>query len=214
MSSDAPPLSRPPRRPTPGLRRRHLGALALACAVPIAVVACGGEQPLANWLDQADAICRAAQEEADASPAPESPFPGEPLRLTAERSRAELEKLRALDPPAQQSSGVGEYLATLNVRIEALESTADLLDAAPASEPPSSESLQEYTNEAYTQAVALGLEDCAGGVDFAIDTTTSTMLGGVETTEATTPVETAVSGQPLGEETTEDKLGEDPLPPP
>jgi hypothetical protein len=190
-------------------RRRHLGALLLACAVPIAVVACGGEQPLANWLDQADAVCRSAQAAADEVPPPDTPFPGDALRVTAERSRSELEQLRALDPPAQQSTGVGEYLATLNVRIEALESTADALDAAPAGEPPSSESLQEYTNEAYTQAVALGLEDCAGGVDFAVDTTTSTGLG-VETTESTTPVPTAVSGQPLGEDTTEDKLGEDP----
>jgi hypothetical protein len=172
------------------------------------VLACSGEQDLASWLSQADAICRQAQEAADAEPAPDSPFPGEPLRRTAERSRQELEQLRALDPPAQQATGVGEYLATLNVRIESLENTADALDAAPASgPPPSSESLQEYTNEAYTQAVALGLEDCAGGVDFAVDTTTSTALTDLETTESTAPVPTAAGGQPVGEETTEDKRG-------
>lgn len=191
-----------------GSARHRLAALAAACLVPLGVLACSGEQDLASWLNQADAICRQAQEAADAAPAPDSPFPGEPLRRTAERSRTELEQLRALDPPAQQSTGVGEYLATLNVRIEALEHAADELDAAPASGPlPSSESLQEYTNEAYTQAVALGLEDCAGGVDFALDTTTSTALSDLETTESTTPVPTAAGGQPVGEETTEDKRG-------
>jgi hypothetical protein len=192
----------------PGPLRPRSAALAAICLAPLAVVACGGEQDLASWLNQADAICRQAQEAADAEPAPDTPFPGDPLRRTAERSRAELEDLRALDPPAQQATGVGEYLATLNVRIEALENAADALDAAPAGgPPPSSESLQEYTNEAYTQAVALGLDDCAGGVDFAVDTTTSTALSELETTESTTPVPTAIGGQPLGEETTEDKRG-------
>jgi hypothetical protein len=108
----------------------------------------------------------------------------------------------------QQATGVGEYLATLNVRIEALDNTAAALDAAPAGGPlPSSESLQEYTNEAYTLAVALGMLDCAGGVDFAVATTTSTALSEVESTEPTTPPSTGAGGQPLGEETTEDKLG-------
>jgi hypothetical protein len=191
-----------------GSVRRRLVTLALVCAVPIAVAACGGEQDLATWLDQADAICRQAQEAADAEPAPDTPFPGDALRRTAERSRTELDQLRALDPPAQQSSGVGEYLATLNVRIEALENSADALDAAPASgPPPSSESLQDYTNEAYTLAVALGLDDCAGGVDFAVDTTTSTALSELESTDSTAPVPTAPTGIPLGEEATEDKLG-------
>ena len=197
----------------PRFARHRLAALVAVCVVPLGVLACGGEQDLAGWLNQADAVCRAAQEAADAEPAPESPFPGDPLRRTAEQSRAELDKLRELDPPAQQATGVGEYLATLNVRIEALENTADALDAAPAGgPPPSSESLQDYTNEAFTQAVALGLEDCAGGVDFAVDTTTSTALSELETTESTTPVPTAIGGQPLGQETTQDELGPDPLP--
>ena len=188
--------------------RHRLAALAAICLLPLGVLACSGEQDLASWIDQADAICRQAQEAADADPAPETPFPGDALRRTAEQSRRELEQLRELDPPAQQATGVGEYLATLNVRIESLENTADALDAAPASgPPPSSESLQDYTNEAYTLAVALGLEDCAGGVDFAVDTTTSTALSELETTESTAPVPTAIGGQPLGEETTEDKLG-------
>jgi hypothetical protein len=191
--------------------RRRLAALALVCAVPVVVAACGGEQELASWLNQADTICRRAQEAADAEPAPDTPFPGDALRRTAERSRSELDQLRALDPPAQQASGVGEYLATLNVRIEALENTADALDAAPASgPPPSSESLQDYTTEAYTLAVALGLDDCAGGVDFAVDTTTSTVLSDLESPESTTPVPTAPTGLPLDQEATEDKLGDDP----
>ena len=44
-------------------------------------------------------------------------------------------------------------------------------------------------------AVALGLEDCAGGVDFAVNTTTSTALSELETTESTAPVPTAIGGQ-------------------
>jgi hypothetical protein len=186
--------------------RSQLAAVALACTVPIGVLACSSEQELSSWIDQADAICRSAQEAADAEPAPDTPFPGDPLRATAERSRAELDRLRELDPPVQQSEGVGEYLATLNVRIEALENTADALDAAPAGSPPSSESLQEYTNEAYTLAVALGLEECAGGVDFTIDTTTSTALGN-DAVASTSPVVTEVTGLPEGVETVEDGIG-------
>jgi len=194
--------------------RRRLALLATLALVPLGVVACSGDQELSSWIDQADSICREAQSTADANPPPQSPFPGEPLRVTAERSRQALEKLRALDPPVQQATGVSEYLATLNVRIEALESTADALDAAPAAGPlPSSESLQEYTNEAYTQAVALGMEDCAGGVDFAIDTTTSTALSETEAPESTAPIPTDVGGQPSGEATTEDQLGADPIGP-
>lgn len=184
------------------------GVVAAAIALALVVVACSSEQELTSWIDQADAICRSSQQAADEDPVPDSPFPGDQLRATAEHSRSELEKLRALDPPVQQATGVSEYLATLNVRIEALENTADALDAAPAGgPPPSSESLQEYTNEAYTLAVALGMNDCAGGVDFAVDTTTSTALTATESTEPTTPPPTGVGGQPLGEETTEDKLG-------
>ncbi len=190
------------------MRRRSLLLLAVASALPLATLACSTEQELTGWIDQADAICRASQDAADAAPAPESPFPGEQLRRTADRSRDELGRLRALDPPIQQSSGVSEYLATLDVRIEALGNVADALDAAPTGgPPPSSESLQEYTNEAFTLATALGLTDCAGGVDFAVNTTTSTALSELGTVESTAPVPTAVGGQPEGEETTEDKLG-------
>lgn len=195
-------------------RRSRLAVVAVLALVPPAIAACSSEQELSSWIDQADAICREAQAAADASAPPESPFPGEQLRVTAERSRAELEDLRALDPPVQQAAGVSEYLATLNVRIEALENLADALDAAPAAGPlPSSESLQEYTNEAYTQAVALGMVDCAGGVDFAVNTTTSTALSEVEAPESTAPVVTDAGGQPAGEQTTEDKLGPDPVGP-
>lgn len=192
----------------PTCGRRRLAALAVLCLAPVAVLACSSEQELATWIAQADAVCREEQEVADAAPAPDGPFPGDQLRLTADRSRSELERLRELTPPAQQSTGVSEYLATLNVRIEALENAADALDAAPASgPPPSSESLQEYTNEAYTLAVALGLVECAGGVDFAVDTTTSTALSELESPEPTAPMPTGAGGQPLGEDTTEDKLG-------
>ena len=191
------------------MRTRATSAtLAVSIALALVVVACSSEQELTSWIDQADAICRSSQQTADDDPAPDTPFPGDELRRTAEHSRDELEQLRALDPPVQQATGVSEYLATLSVRIEALENTADALDAAPAGgPPPSSESLQEYTNEAYTQAVALGMLDCAGGVDFAVDTTTSTALSEVESTEPTAPPPTGAGGQPLGEETTEDKLG-------
>jgi hypothetical protein len=188
--------------------RRRLLVLATLCVVPLVVLACSGQQELTSWIAQADAICRDAQAAADVAPDPDSPFPGDELRATAERSRTELEKLRALDPPAQQASGVSEYLQTLSVRIEALENTAAALDAAPAAGPlPSSESLQEYTNEAYTEAVALGMDDCAGGVDFAVNTTTSTALSELESTDSTAPVPTAIGGQPEGEDTTEDKAG-------
>jgi hypothetical protein len=98
--------------------------------------------------------------------------------------------------------------ANLDTLIAALEHYADELDKAPAQGPlPSRASLEQFTSEAFTQATALGLEQCAGGVDFAVDTTTTTTttvpVPGSPTDSVTGP--TGVAGQPEGEETTQDQ---------
>jgi hypothetical protein len=158
--------------------RTKLAALLLTASAPflaLAVVACSHQQDLADWLRKADETCKRAQENADRNPAPQSPLPGDALRLSASRSRDELEELRALDPPTEQASAVAEYLIELGHRNDALEHYADDLDKAPAQGPlPSRSVLEETTTAAYTKAEALGLESCAGGIDFGVDTTTTT----------------------------------------
>jgi hypothetical protein len=185
-------------------------AVLLVSLLPIAALiisACATGQSLNDWLDKADAVCRAVQDNADRNPAPQSPLPGDEIRLSATRSRAALEELRELTPPDDRGSAVQDYLITLGRRVDALEHYAEALDKAPAQGPaPPRASLEDVTNQAFTQAVALGLEDCAGGVDFAVETTstTTTMLEGGPTT---TPGPTGVAGQPEDEEVTQDQPG-------
>jgi len=155
-----------------------LAGLVLAASTPgLAFVAlsCSSQQSLSDWLRGADSICRRAQENADRSPAPQSPLPGEAIRLNATRNRDALEELRQLAPPTEQASPVAEYLIELGRRNDALEHYADDLDKAPAQGPlPSRALLEETTSGAFTKAQALGLESCAGGIDFGVDTTTTT----------------------------------------
>jgi len=170
MVAGAPVASRP-------VRTRLLGLLFIAAAplLGLLVAGCSHQQDLSDWLRKADAVCQRAQENADRNPAPQSPLPGDALRLSASRSRDELEELRQLDPPTEQSSPVAEYLIELGHRNDALEHYADDLDKAPAQGPlPSRSVLEETTTQAFTKAEALGLERCAGGIDFGVDTTTTT----------------------------------------
>jgi len=156
--------------------RAKLLLVLVAAIVPVgAAVACSHDLPLNEWLVKADAICRAAQDSADQNPAVQSPLPGDKLRLSAKRTRDELDKLKELDPPIEQKSPVAEYLIVLGHRADALENYAEALDKAPAQGPaPSRVTLEERTTEAYTQAQALGLNDCNGGIDFSVDTTSTT----------------------------------------
>jgi len=159
------------------VRTKLVGLLVLASTpvMVLLVVSCSHQQDLSDWLRKADAVCKDAQGNADRNPAPQSPLPGDALRLSASRSRDELEALRQLDPPSAQSSPVAEYLIELGRRNDALEHYADDLDKAPAQGPfPSRAVLEDTTTQAYTKAEALGLGNCAGGIDFGVDTTTTT----------------------------------------
>lgn len=187
--------------------RRIPFAVLLACTLVVVALgaSCSRDQPLADWLRQADEICRRAQESADKNPAPQSNLPGDKLRLSVKRSRDELDELKKLDTPSERTSPVAEYLITLEHRADALELYADELDKAPAQGPlPSRTTLEQFTSEAYTKATALGLEQCAGGVDFAVDTTTTTTTTPGLPVD-TAPVPTGIAGQPEGEETTQDQ---------
>lgn len=193
------------------MRLRLLGLLLVAIAPVVVVGACSHEVALTDWISQADAVCASAQASADENPIPASPLPGEELRVTAKRSRAELVELRKLDKTEEKSSAVSEYLLTLDHRADELENYAEKLDKTPAQDaPPSRVNLEELTTQAYTQSVALGLTSCNGGVDFTIDTTTTTLY--VPNPDSTTPVVTGIGGQPEGQDTTEDKPGVVPSP--
>jgi hypothetical protein len=188
------------------VRRRQTVLVAgfLSVAVLVGVVACSHELAIDDWLARADDICRQAQQAADANPAPQSPLPGDVLRLTASRSQAELDKLKDLDQPAENKQAVAEYLLTLGHRIDELGNYADAIDKAPAQGPaPDRTHLEDLTSEAFTEGVALGLNDCNGGVDFSIDNTTTSSadpLGSV-------PISTVPGGPPQSEDNTEDSPG-------
>jgi len=178
--------------------------LTAVALTPLVVLACSKGLEIEEWVAKADDVCQRAQANSDANPAPASPLPGDRLRVTAERSRAELDELRKLEDPVVRKSAVAEYLLTLEHRIDTLEHYADELDKAPLQGPrPDRSQLEELTTQAFTQAVALGLEDCNGGIDFSLDTTTTTAFA----PDSTTPVPTAIGGQPENEETTEDLPG-------
>jgi hypothetical protein len=94
--------------------------------------------------------------------------------------------MRELPPPSEQRDAVAEYLVTLEHRFDALDHYADAIDKAPTQGPaPDRRNLEDETTKAYTQAVALGLEKCNGGVDFNVDTTSSVPFGGDQS--GTTP---------------------------
>ena len=169
--------------------RAKLVLVLLSAIIPAAfIVACSRDLPINEWLTGADSICRRAQADADNNPAPQSPLPGDKLRLSAKRTRDELEELKKLDAPAEQKSPVAEYLIVLRLRADALENYAQALDKAPAQGPgPSRATLEERTTEAYTQAQALGLDTCNGGVDFTVDTTSTSTSTAVATVSGTAP---------------------------
>ncbi len=186
--------------------RRRLLALTLVACVPLAIAAaCSHTQSIDEWVSKADAICRQAQTNADSDPPPQSPLPGDRLRLTATRTRDEVDALRKLDEPSEQKSAVAEYFITLDHRDEALQNFAEALDKAPAQGPaPSRAVLEDVTTQAYTQAAALGLNDCNGGVDFAADTTTTTLVA----PQDTAPPSTTSDGTPTdSEDDTQDQPG-------
>jgi hypothetical protein len=183
-------------------------SVALLPVVTLVIASCSREQPLSDWATKADAVCRQAQQAADKNPAPESKLPGEALRLSAKRGRDELDELKKLDQPSERKSAVAEYFITLERRSDALERYGDELDRAPAQGPaPSRTLLEDITGQAYTQAAALDLEVCAGGVDFKLATTTTAPVTVPGATEPTTPVVTGIGGQPEGDDTTEDQPG-------
>jgi hypothetical protein len=185
--------------------RGRLVLLMMVAITPLVALACSHELAIDDWVVRADQVCERAQASSDANPAPQSPLPGDRLRLTAQRSRDELDELRKLDDPSTRKSSVAEYLLTLEHRSDELVNYADALDKAPAQGPlPDRSHLEDLTTQAYTQGVALGLEHCNGGIDFSVDTTTTTL---VPSSESTTPVPTAIGGQPENEENTEDLPG-------
>ena len=161
--------------------------VAVALVALLVLGACSHDVAIDDWLVRADDVCRQAQASADADPAPASPLPGDELRHLAQKSRDQLDRLRALALPDAQRSSVSEYLLTLDHRIEVLGNYADEVDRAPAQGPaPDRSRLEDVTTQANTQAVALGLEVCGGGVDRGVSTTTTdpVLSGGGGVTEA------------------------------
>lgn len=205
------PTDPPPDEPIP---RSVWALLAVGCVVASVVVVLAvrfviglrSDPPLsvAEWAVKADAICAGAQVAADADRPPPGQLPGAPLRNAASRTRTEVEALRALPRAPERRAAIDDYFRTLDRRNEVLDDYADALDKAPVSGPaPPIDTLAEVTSQAITQAGALGIERCGAGVDASLGpvATTTTTPG------ASTPVPTAIGGQPEDEETTEDQLG-------
>jgi hypothetical protein len=184
-------------------RRRFLLGLAVVVA-PVVALACSHSLAFPDWVAQANALCQQAQQDADAHPAPPSPLPGDVLRLTATRSQTELDQLKALDPPDDRKTAVSQYLISLGHRIDALNLYAGALDKAPTGgTPPDRTALEQDTTDSFDQAQALGLDGCSGGIDFTVDTTTTTIDAG----PTTAPMPTSVGGQPENEDNTPDAPG-------
>lgn len=147
--------------------RRHRVAPVFALVVATVLAGCGGSPAptTAQWVERADAICRAAQEELDRQPPSQSPFPGEPLRQAADATATELDALKKLRKP-EDKGRVEDYLVTLRLRNDALRDYADKTDKAPAAGPQVPvDQLLDLTGKAADQAKALGLTACGAGVD-------------------------------------------------
>ena len=166
---------------------RRAAAPLVVGALVVLGAACSHDLSLDDWVVRADAVCRQQQAAADADPAPPSPLPGDELRHLAQQSRTELDALRDLPPLEERRSSVAEYLLTLEHRIDVLGNFADELDKAPADGPePDRGRLEDVTTQATTQAVALGLESCGGGVDLgtvSTSTTEAVLSGGAGVTD-------------------------------
>ncbi len=137
----------------------------MVVAVP-AATSCSGQPTISDWLRQADAVCRTAEEASAADPIAVRPVPGDALRIGVERTRAEVDALRKLDRPREWSTAVSDYLLSLDRRNEVSEEYAKAIDRTPVNaEAPPRELVDRTAEDAANKAQALGLQWCDGGID-------------------------------------------------
>lgn len=182
----------------PPVRRPLAGIAALGAAALIA--GCGGSSDSSSADDfrqEADEICADANSRLDTLTEPTSgaavlPFLQEGLTIQAE----ELERIRALDPPADLQPAFDEATDLLQQRQEAIQQAADSIEAGEDPEAVIQEASPEIArlrDEARAKANELDLTVCgaddgattAGTAPTAPATTAGTAGGGATGTAAT-----------------------------
>jgi hypothetical protein len=138
--------------------------LALLLAAAFAIAACGGESK-EDFANDADAICKEADEKLDDVDRPSTndeipEFLNETLEI-AEDTKADLEDL---DPPDDVEDDWNSYLDNVDEGIELVEDARDAAeegDSERASQILNGDEQQELEEENDQLAEDIGLEDCA-----------------------------------------------------
>ncbi len=182
--------------------RRVAGIIAVGGAAALIAAGCGGggdngdSLSNAEYIEQADAICAAFERQLDAIDEPTSdagfvPF----LRAVLPIIRAQIDELRALNPPADIEGQVNEALDLLDeqaeISEEAINRVEDGGEDAEAVAADVGPRLQTVNDEAEQIADDIGLQEC--GSDEA-DTTTGTAPATTGDEPATAPTTEADPG--------------------
>lgn len=149
------------------IRPRTLFAGGLALIASLALAACGGDDEtiaLAEWIEQADEICREADAAGQAAAAEliaeigeKQPTEAQLEELATEivtpNYREQLEEIRALPEPDAEQETVDEMLGALEEGVNNLEESPEQI---------ATEEGPEGFAEAGELADEVGLEDCGG----------------------------------------------------
>lgn len=182
----------------PLARRRSLAGL-VAIAATALIAGCGGGSDSLSAEDfrtQADAICADANRELDALTEPTSAEQFLPyIQAALPIQRAQLDRLKALDPPDDLQSDFDTGVTAIQEQIDAIDGAATRIEggedatAVVTDVTPTIESLNEKSDAA---ARSLGLTVC--GSDSDTTATTPTTPTAPATTASTTPTAPTGSG--------------------
>ena len=177
-------------------RRRAAGIIAVGGAAALIAAGCGGggdngELSSEEYLQRADAICAAFEEQLDAIDQPTSadgfvPF----LRQILPIIRAQIDELRELNPPSDIADQVDEAENLLEEQADITEQTIDRVEDG--GEDPTvvanevGPRLQELNQDAEQIADDIGLQECGSGGGDTADTTTDTAATAPATAPTTT----------------------------
>jgi hypothetical protein len=165
------------------------GLAGLGSLVVLGACRADAGDPLSTWVGKADDICHQAQADADASrPVLFQPSLADTLQKSSTQSKSELTSLRAVDLPGERRAEVRDYLGTLEDRTREL----DLLQAqaahpGPDFKPPSLDTLENDTQKATDQSIALGLKECRAGIDLSVGGASSTTTTAADSSPSTQP---------------------------
>ncbi len=134
----------------------------------VALVGCGGggasssDLPLADWQRQADAVCIAVRQEAEADqPVTGAGNPAVPIRARAVSIGIQVARIGDLGSPDEGSDTVDDLLDALARQAEALNELADALLADPtATSGTAGAALNVETDKVTAAATELGVPSC------------------------------------------------------